>query len=150
MASSVPYIYRIYFTIFDPLMAASGAYMCLFAPFAILNADPPPAAIDTTYQPIFQQLAGTMLATGLLSAVLPHATNYDLRVWRILAGSLLTVDAGCLWGIISRLGLQGRLSPAGWGGEQWVPVLIAGSTMALRACFVAGLGLAQGKGSKVA
>jgi len=138
----IPAIYRIVFTIIDPLIASWGAYLNLFTPAFAVNA-----VVPATLSPdvplhhfLNHQIAGGLLVCVVSDIFLLMQTS-EIWIWkRIQAGQLL-YDFVILWSTWYSLGQQGRLSVASLRVEDWGGIAIVGTVAVLRTAFCLGIGL---------
>ena len=100
MSGSIPSFYRVFFTIIDPLIAASGVVANILEPNTILRSYSPVAVIpprtDTTV--LLDTVAGFLSGTILLQTVLLRLRPSDIAVWKTLQMSILIVDLAMLGG----------------------------------------------------
>jgi hypothetical protein len=152
----IPLIYRLWFTWIDPVLSIPGVYFGLFKPELLLRsfipatipnrAAPdaplpnPDAVVNPAQAMIFNQLAGFLLATAVLSCFMLRSTN-DLTVWKYYQGAICLVDFVILVAMGLEYSQQGRLSPLTWRQEDWFSVLLTAVCALLRSSFVLGIGL---------
>jgi hypothetical protein len=91
--SSIPAVYRYFFTIIDPLMCIGGVLGNIFAPATILasyTAAPVlPPAIETTV--MLDGMGGWFAGMGFLQVYLLRAKKDDLTVWKSVQVNLLSL-----------------------------------------------------------
>lgn len=138
----IPTIYRISFTIIDPMIAAWGAYMNLFTPGFVVNAFVPASLSPDVplHHFLNHQIAGALLMCVTLHLCLLMQTK-EIWIWkRVQAGQLL-YDLVMLWSTWYSLGQQGRLSFESIRSEDWGGIAITGTAAVLRTAFCLGIGI---------
>ncbi|KIW86007.1 hypothetical protein Z517_01401 [Fonsecaea pedrosoi CBS 271.37] len=142
--STIPPLYRVFFSTIDPLIALSGALTQLFAPSTILrlynasSATIPPAPETTV---LLDSGAGYLLSTLFLQVAMLRARPADVLVWRCLQGAILVQDVAIIGAVARSLDVQRRLE---WGlvtGQEWANLAILAGVGALRVAFLLGVGM---------
>ncbi|WYZ44471.1 hypothetical protein EsH8_VII_000907 [Colletotrichum jinshuiense] len=173
MSSQIPKTYYRLFTLVDPLIALWGASLFLLAPETVTSSYlpaggspgtpldpstshpaaagfPSPASLRAYSLPLHAQIAGHLLATALLSALLLRAVP-DLAVWRLYQLAVLVVDAFVLYGTFASYAAQGRLVHlAAWRLEDWAAVGMTTLIALTRAAFLLRLGFPKAQRAKAA
>ena len=139
----VPALYHYWFAWADPLICLQTVLLTFFDPLTMVNATFPTTKLDPHYVGVLDHLGGAFLCLGVLTAVLPRVTNYDLRAWKTLQASILLFDLVILVSVYGSLQRQGHLSPATWRMEDWVSGVLTVWVAVLRTSFVAGVGLGK-------
>lgn len=145
---ALPFLYRFFFLVLEPISALVGAYFCHFRQaryLELLHAPSAAAAADAGGEPALatsvalSQLANMYLFFALNEALVLRSTG-DMRVWRVVLFVLLLADVGHLYSMRG-LGWQVYVNVLGWNAGDWgnVPWVYAGAT--LRVCFLAGVGM---------
>ncbi|KAL5344076.1 hypothetical protein BJX70DRAFT_393499 [Aspergillus crustosus] len=142
----IPVFYRAVLLWYDPIGALFGCYMNLFAKDTYLNSYIPPslATRDPSHNMIFNQLAAGFFVVATSQAILLRYTS-DVNVWKILNGCLLGWDFILLWSLWNGLGVQGRLGPGSWRGEDLMAIMPTVFMTLVRGAIVAGIGLNEEK-----
>lgn len=144
---ALPFLYRFFFLVLEPISALAGAYFCHFRQARYLELlDAPSAAVSTVggvpalgTSVAMSQLASMYLFFALNEAIVLRSTG-DLRVWRAVLTVLLLADFGHLYSIRG-LGPSIYYNVLGWNAGDLgnVPWVYTGAT--LRICFLAGVGM---------
>lgn len=144
---ALPFLYRFFFLVLEPISALVGAYFChlrqaryltlLDGPSAIFPSSTGGPALGTSVA--LSQLANMYLFFALNEAIVLRSTG-DLRVWKTVLFVLLLADFGHLYSM-KELGPQIYYNVLGWNAGDLgnVPWVYAGAT--LRICFLAGVGM---------
>ncbi|KAH6684910.1 hypothetical protein F5X68DRAFT_210391 [Plectosphaerella plurivora] len=141
--------YRIWFTWVDPIVLAAtfigifidpNLFMINFVPASISRADPNHAFL-------FHHIAVFYGFIGLMVGVLQRVSS-DIRVWKIIQGSVLYVDIALIWVVYAGLKQQGRLHPDLMRAEDWAGLLFTAWVAVIRIFFVAGVGVREVRGAK--
>ncbi|KAI2612939.1 uncharacterized protein GGS25DRAFT_142891 [Hypoxylon fragiforme] len=141
--SVLPFTYRAFFLILEPISALVGAFYAHFRQHEYLSltthTSSPPVPLGTST--ILSQLANLYFLFALNEALVLRSTG-DLRVWRTVLFVLLVADFGHLYS------LQGLGSWVYWDVRQWnaidygnVAFVYLGAT--LRIAFLAGVGIGK-------
>ncbi|KAH8801388.1 hypothetical protein F5884DRAFT_740347 [Xylogone sp. PMI_703] len=154
----IPAIYRIYFLTIEPLMALSGAYLCLFQPTRFITSTVPsttlrnlsvspsssPSSLSATITPLTQLLLTNLASLYILftinEAVVLRVTK-EIAVWKAVVFSMVCADLGHLWAVVQAGGFDEGVG--GWVGEEWVNVGILVLGLGLRVGFLCGLGVGR-------
>ncbi|KAK7736960.1 hypothetical protein SLS53_006715 [Cytospora paraplurivora] len=143
---SVPFVYRIFFLLIEPVSALVGAYYAHFRQrdyLLLTHAASAPvfSPMPTGTSIVLSQLANLYLFFALNEAVVLRATS-DLRVWKSVLFVLLLADLGHLWSL-KELGLEiyAPWNWARWNAIDWgnIPFVYLGAT--LRLTFLADIGM---------
>lgn len=145
----VPFIYRMFFLLVEPISALAGAYFAHFRKsdyLQLTHAASSPDAIPLVTNVVLSQLANLYLFFALNEALILRSTN-DLRVWKRLVFCMLLADFGHLYSL-RELGSQIYWSVTDWNIMDWGNVFFVylGASMRLAFLFNIGLGV---KGRKV-
>jgi hypothetical protein len=138
----VPFAYRIFFLVIEPIAALVGAFYAHFRQEQYLawthaSSAQHPTPLGTSV--VASQLANLYLLFAVNEALVLRATS-DQRVWKTLLFGLLIADFGHLYSL-SGLGSRIYWDFASWNAIDWgnVPFVYIGATM--RVSFLAGVGL---------
>jgi len=145
--SRFPRPYTLFFLYIEPISALVGAYYAHFDPakYLALTSFPSsssllsyssPSIVTTT---ILSQLANLYLLFALNEALVLRSTN-DLRVWRTLLFGLLMADAGHLWSV-NGFGWSVYWRAWEWNEMMWGNLGFVYLGMAMRVCFLSGVGI---------
>ncbi|KAG5944231.1 hypothetical protein E4U59_007423 [Claviceps monticola] len=158
IAFRLPFIYRFFFLLIEPLSALVGAFFTQFHQATYLRyldarsaSAPPTGDIASTVLPLSTSVAMSLLANMHLLFALNEAlvlrSTWDMRVWRTVLGMLLIADLGRLYSL-KGLGLSIYYDVLEWNIGLWgnVPWVYVGA--ALRVCFLMGVGMGESKRSK--
>lgn len=145
----LPIAYRAFFLLVEPISAVIGAIFCHFRQrqyLQLLDAASGHSQVPLGTSVALSQLANMYLFFALNEALVLRST-WNLRVWRTVLAVLLVADIGHLYAL-KELGLDVYFKPAGWNMSHLanIPWVCAGA--ALRACFLAGVGLQDSKRSQ--
>ncbi|KAI1074477.1 hypothetical protein F5B20DRAFT_435959 [Whalleya microplaca] len=138
----LPFAYRAFFLIIEPISALVGAYYAHFRQdeyLTMTHAETAPSPIPLGTSIVLSQLANLYFLFTLNEALVLRCTG-DLRVWRTVLFGLLVADFGHLYSV-SALGSWvywdvTRYNAIDWGN---VPYVYLGASM--RIAFLAGIGL---------
>lgn len=153
VAFRIHFIYRLFFLVVEPISALVGAYYSHFRQETYLNlldrasaAPSPEAGAPLATSVALSQLANMFLFFALNEALVLRSTA-DLRVWRTVLSVLLLADVGHLHSM-RELGASIYWDAAGWNVSDLgnVPWVYFG--MAMRLCFLAGIGLGESRALK--
>lgn len=143
----LPLAYNLFFLLIEPISAVVGAFYTHFRQaqyLSLLDASSAPTeGVPRAASVAMSQLASMYLFFALNEAVVLRSTA-DLRVWRAVLLVLLLADVAHLCSLRA-LGPRIYWDVAGWNAAGWgnVPWVYAG--MAMRLCFLSGVGLGGGK-----
>jgi hypothetical protein len=147
----IPSFYRHFFTTIDPLIALFGSYTNLLTPSAGHDLYIPPSVHPYAPQTsiLFRILGADLLCFCFLSCVLLRYSR-DVGVWRIYEGGILIVDLVILHGLWEMLGQQGRrfVGEGGIRGMDWACAGIVAGVAVVRAAFLLGIGMGEGRGAR--
>ena len=141
---AVPFIYRIFFLLIEPISALVGAYYAHFRQsdyLQLTHAASAPDSIPVGTTIVLSQLANLYLFFALNEALVLRSTN-DVRVWKRVLFCLLLADFGHLY-TIRELGPQIYWSVFEWNAIDWgnIPFVVLGATMRIAFLFGVGLGV---------
>ncbi|KAF4119288.1 hypothetical protein GMORB2_4807 [Geosmithia morbida] len=148
VGSRLPFPYRLFFLVVEPLSALVGAYYSHFrqAEYLELLGSPPPSSSDdvaaataTATSVALSQLANMYLFFALNEALVLRSTT-DMRVWTVVLTVLLLADLGHLYSL-RELGPRVYYDVMSWNAADLgnVPWVYMGATM--RLCFLLGVGM---------
>ncbi|KAK6197281.1 hypothetical protein LQW54_010743 [Pestalotiopsis sp. IQ-011] len=144
----LPFAYRLFFLVVEPISALVGAFFAHFRQAEYLTLThaataPGGAAIPTGTSVVLSQLANLYLLFALNEALVLRSTG-DLRVWRTVLFVLLVADLGHLYSV-SAAGARVYWDVSSWNAIDWgnVPFVYLGASM--RVAFLAGVGLGSSK-----
>lgn len=152
-APTLSIFYRIFFLYIEPFFSIIGAYYAYFSPSTYLYLTHPVAySSDSFVVPIatrttLAQLANLYLLFGINEALVLRAAyekgrGYNLNVWRVLLFGLLVADLGHLWSVRETgTGWDVYVNIMGWNSMAWGNVGFVYDGMAMRLCFLSGIGL---------
>ena len=156
----LPFLYRIFFLVLEPISALAGAYfnhfrqktyLSLLHASSVPSASPLSAITSSEAVPLSVSVAMSQLANmyaffAINEAIVLRSTG-DMSVWRAVLFVLLLADFGHLWSM-KELGLTVYYDLWGWNVGIWgnVPWVYAGATM--RICFLLGIGMSKSKGKR--
>ncbi|KAK0711857.1 hypothetical protein B0H67DRAFT_647199 [Lasiosphaeris hirsuta] len=139
---ALPFIYRAFFLLIEPVSALVGAYFAYFGQPRYLElthaaSAPSPIPLGTTI--VMSQLANLYLFFAINEALVLRSTS-DLRVWKRVLFCLLIGDLGHLY-TVQELGPQIYWSVTQWNAIDWgnIPFVYLGAL--LRIAFLANVGL---------
>jgi len=146
---SVPFIYRAFFLLIEPISALAGAYMAFYRQSDYLqlsHAASAPSTVPFGTSIAMSQLANMYLFFAINEALVLRST-YDIRVWKTVLFCLLVGDLGHLY-TVRELGLPIYWSVWDWNAIDWgnIPFVYLGASM--RIAFLANVGLGA-KNAKV-
>jgi hypothetical protein len=139
----LPFAYRLFFLVVEPISALVGAFYAHFRQAEYLTlthaSTAPGSAMPTGTSIVMSQLANLYLLFALNEALVLRSTG-DLRVWRTVLFVLLLADFGHLYSV-SAVGASVYWDVASWNAIDWgnVPFVYLGASM--RIAFLAGVGL---------
>jgi hypothetical protein len=139
---SLPFIYRLFFLIIEPISALVGAYYAHFGQSEYLqltHAASAPSPIPTGTTIVLSQLANLYFFFAINEALVLRSTS-DVRVWKTVLFCLLIGDLGHLY-TVHPLGPQIYWNTTKWNAIDWgnIPFVYLGATM--RLAFLADIGL---------
>lgn len=147
-----PFPYRAFFLYLEPILTLAGAVSAFYTPQQYLqmtypSPSPKVAALSTGTHIILRQLGNLYLAFALIESLILRATN-DLKVWRTFLLILLIADFGHLLSVLP-VGASIYYEIGKWGPMDWGNLGFVYLGAAMRASFLAGVGLGSGvKGQK--
>ncbi len=138
---SLPFVYRAFFLLIEPLSAILGAYFAHFRQsdyltFTHAASAPSPIPLGTTIA--LSQLANLYFFFAINEALVLRSTS-DIRVWKRVLFCLLIGDIGHLY-TVRELGLPIYWSVLSWNPIDWgnIPFVYLGATMRLAFLFNVG------------
>lgn len=144
--TSIPSVYRIVFTVVDPLFCLFGAVQHLvpalqdetlrgYSPKA-----PLPPATGTLH--LLETLAAFFVALGVLEAVLLRARASDVTVWKTVQGSIALLDLIMVYAAVNALNAEGRLQNSrAWRSDDWRLVVGNAGMGLIRTCCALGVAM---------
>lgn len=146
MSSPIPLFYRFIFLWYEPLSAAYGVYLTLVTPNVYLGHYFPDNSTtwNHEYDFWFGQMAAAFFYVATSQAILFRYTN-DIGVWKILNACLVGWDIILLYSYWIASNAQGRDSPLQWLPGEWTKWSLTFGLGLIRAAFVLGVGLKEGK-----
>ncbi|KAK3357888.1 hypothetical protein B0T25DRAFT_605218 [Lasiosphaeria hispida] len=146
---ALPFIYRAFFLLIEPISALVGAYFAYFGQpryLELTHAASAPSLIPLGTTIVMSQLANLYLFFAINEALVLRSTT-DLRVWKRVLFCLLIGDIGHLY-TVRELGPQIYWSVTQWNAIDWgnIPFVYLGAS--LRIAFLANVGL-DVKGTKL-
>ena len=161
----IPLPYRLFHLYIEPLLfVPGGIYLSLFQPRQFLLSTTPsslslpyrpdyPTASSPNPEPITPVIQQLLTNTAglyflfMLNELLVLWLSDDIKIWRAVIFAMLCCDVLHLYGLWVAGGTEFMLDPMGkWAEEDWVNGCILLGGAVLRACFLAGLGVRDGKG----
>ncbi|KAK4649845.1 hypothetical protein QC762_704570 [Podospora pseudocomata] len=148
---SLPFLYRFFFLLVEPISALVGAYFALFDQETYLrltHAASATSPIPTSTSIVLSQLGNLYFFFAINEALVLRATS-DIVVWRTVLFCLLVGDLGHLY-TVKQLGVQIYWDIFNWNAIDIgnIPFVCLGATM--RIAFLAGIGFSSTKGTKSA
>jgi hypothetical protein len=154
----IPLPYRFFHLYIEPLLLVPGGiYLSLFQPRKFLLSTTPsalvlpydpsllePAPITPLIRQLLTNTAGLYILFMLNELLVLRLSN-DIRIWRAVVLAMLCCDLVHLWGVWVAGGPEFMLSPGEWRLEDWVNPGLLGAGAVLRVCFLAGVGIGDGK-----
>ncbi|KAG5982009.1 hypothetical protein E4U55_002423 [Claviceps digitariae] len=155
IAFRLPFIYRLFFLLVEPLSALVAAFYahCIQTTYlgyldtqSASDDAPSPLLLPLSTSVALSQLANMYLLFALIEALVLRST-WDMRVWRTVLGVLLVADLGHLYSMRG-LGLGVYYDIWAWNAGIWaqIPLVYAGA--ALRMSFLAGVGFGESRRTK--
>lgn len=144
-AFSLPFLYRLFFLLIEPLSALVGAYYAHFDKQTYLSltthsASAPDTPIPLGTSIVLSQLANLYLFFAINEALVLRSTS-DIRVWKTVLFCLLIGDVGHLYSV-RELGVDIYWSPmTRWNAIDWGNVGFVYLGAAMRVAFLADVGL---------
>ncbi|EKG22362.1 hypothetical protein MPH_00292 [Macrophomina phaseolina MS6] len=150
----IPLIYRLFFTILEPVFALNGAYIYVATPAAALQIITPPALHAQTVQQtpietlLLWQVASLYVLFAFVEGVVLRWVGPQRRdVWRLVMGGIVvSSDVGHLWAL--KLVAEAAGQPRAWWDprvwtrwEDWGNQGLTWFGLGLRVAFVLGVGL---------
>ncbi|KAF4449593.1 hypothetical protein F53441_7160 [Fusarium austroafricanum] len=143
--------YRIWFTWVDPMTLLPTVYALIFTPEFMLDGLIPLSM--SSYNPdqafLFHQLAALYAFVGIMLAFVLRASS-DIKVWRIIIAGVLLIDISILLSVYVSMKQQGRSEFAMFRWQDWGNYIFTGFVAAVRALFLAGVGIGDVNKGKVA
>lgn len=139
---SLPFIYRLFFLVVEPISVLVGAYYAHFRQddyLRLSHAASAPSPIPLGSTIAMSQLANLYLFFALNEALVLRSTS-DMRVWKTVLFCLLVGDFGHLY-TVRELGPEIYWSISKWNAIDWgnIPFVYLGAS--LRLAFLADIGL---------
>ena len=146
---SLPFLYRLFFLLVEPVSALVGAYYAHFRQeeyLRLTHAASLPVSIPLGTSVALSQLANLYLFFAINEALVLRSST-DLRVWKTVLFCLLVGDIGHLY-TLRELGPEIYWSVSKWNAIDWgnIAFVYLGATM--RIAFLADVGLGI-KGKKL-
>ncbi|KAK5989876.1 hypothetical protein PT974_08138 [Cladobotryum mycophilum] len=145
-AVRLPFIYRIFFLVIEPISALVGAFYTHFKQpeylqFLREEGVHTSGSISPATSVAMSQLANMYFFFALNEAIVLRST-WDMKVWKAVLFVLLVADVGHLYSMRA-LGPGIYYDVTNWNAGDMgnVPWVYAGA--ALRICFLAGIGLGE-------
>lgn len=148
MSSPIPSLYRIWFTLLDPLLTLTGIYLTFFTPYFVLAGFNPTYQIPPSSETILllDHSGAWFIAILILQLGLLRSRPDDVLVWWYYALAVGVVDTLTCAAVLRTLETQGRLGVGGWRWEEWVNLASTGACALVRGAFVLGIGIGDGTG----
>jgi hypothetical protein len=143
--------YRVWFTWVDPISLFGTVYGLLTAPDFFMDALIPASmsTVNPDHAFFFHQTAALYLFMALIMAGILRASP-DIKIWKIVQGSILVVDLSLLASLYVCLEHQGRLDPADWRWIDYTNLVYTGYMALLRISFLSGVGVKHAVKGKAA
>lgn len=142
-AFSLPFLYRLFFLLIEPLSALLGAFYAFFNQKTYLeltHAASSPDTIPLGTSIVLSQLANLYLFFAINEALVLRSTS-DIRVWKTVLFCLLIGDVGHLY-TARELGVDIYWSPmTRWNAIDWGNIGFVYLGAAMRIAFLADVGL---------
>ncbi|KAK0747345.1 hypothetical protein B0T21DRAFT_279326 [Apiosordaria backusii] len=147
---SLPFLYRFFFLLVEPISALVGAYFALFDQETYLrltHAASAASSIPTSTSIVLSQLGNLYFFFAINEALVLRSTS-DIVVWRTVLFCLLIGDLGHLY-TVKQLGVQIYWDVFNWNAIDIgnIPFVYFGAAM--RIAFLAGIGFPSSKGTKI-
>ncbi|KAK3323041.1 hypothetical protein B0H66DRAFT_218784 [Apodospora peruviana] len=139
---ALPFVYRLFFLLVEPISALIGAYYAYFDQSFYLKlthaaSAPEPIPLGTTI--VMSQLANLYLFFAINECLVLRSTT-DLRVWKRVLFCLLVGDLGHLYSV-RELGPQIYWSVTKWNAIDWGNIAFVYLGASMRIAFLANVGL---------
>jgi hypothetical protein len=169
---TIPLLYRIFHLYIEPLvLIPGGIYLALFQPSQFIYSTTP-LPVSSPYAPstllkatstpshltlfLLYNTASLYCMFGLaellvLGAAEKLSAKDQVSVWRALLSALLVCDFGHLAALGKVMGPSAVVDWREWRGEDWTNIVILVAGIALRSCFLLGVGMGgrgRGKGKR--
>ncbi|KAF2213388.1 hypothetical protein CERZMDRAFT_83570 [Cercospora zeae-maydis SCOH1-5] len=146
--AEIPRVYRILFTIIDPIFSIVGFIVHLSPSTALpLYSCNPNVPITTEIRALLDTLASFFLLLAVMQIFFLRARPHDLGVWKVLQSATLVLDVGKVLGFVRAFAGTGRLKLEGLRGlraEEWMVFGVVGAMGVVRIVFLAGAGMKRG------
>ncbi|KAI0388987.1 hypothetical protein F5Y17DRAFT_463167 [Xylariaceae sp. FL0594] len=140
---TIPLPYTLLLTIFEPVLALSGALNALLSPHTLLSATLPSLPYTPALRPLMVHLSGSWLLLAYHDFFVLRSERYrnDIALWRhtLLASSLS--DLAYISGLVLSMGWRRFLGVKGWDVMTAVTVITTVVPFVGKLCFLAGVGL---------
>jgi hypothetical protein len=141
MPTSLPAVYRVFFTTIDPLLATTGIVSLLTTPETFLVSYFPNPKIAPETRFALDALTGFFASTVVLQVCLLRLRPDDREVWKLLQASILVQNATMVGAFCRVKQRAGQLNPGAWTRAEWGKLVGVGVAAAIRLAFVCGVGL---------
>jgi hypothetical protein len=143
MTSPIPTPYKILITLFEPLLATSGALNALLSPSTLVSATLPTIRYTPTLYPLFTQQTGAWLLLAFHDFVTLRSEPYkdDVRIWRHTLMASGISDVFYIASLLQSMGPGLFFNPARWDFMTAVTVVTTVTPFLGKLCFLAGVGL---------
>ncbi|KAJ3497357.1 hypothetical protein NLG97_g1968 [Lecanicillium saksenae] len=140
--ATVPFVIRFILTVFEPLSALNGAWMCLHNPgsyLTIMTRNAFPFTKSETF--MYTTVAGSWIYFAFIEAVVMRLFD-DLRLWRYLCAGILINDAIYCHAIAQAVGGWAVwLDVASWTKDDHMVFWATWPLIIIRVMVVLGVGL---------
>jgi hypothetical protein len=169
---AIPLFYRIFHLYIEPLvLIPGGIYLALFQPSQFIYSTTP-LPVSSPYAPstllkatsapshltlfLLYNTAALYSMFGLTELLVLRAAEKlnakdQVSVWKALLFAILVCDFGHLAALGKIMGPSWVVDWKGWRGEDWTNIVILGTGIVLRLCFLLGVGMGgreRGKGKR--
>ncbi|KAK4202149.1 hypothetical protein QBC40DRAFT_45979 [Triangularia verruculosa] len=146
---SLPFVYRFFFLLVEPISALVGAYYALFDQETYLQLTHAASAvtpIPTSTSIVLAQLGNLYFFFAINEALVLRSTS-DIFVWKTVLFCLLVGDLGHLY-TVNQLGVRIYWDIFNWNAIDIgnIPFVYLGATM--RIAFLAGIGFPSARAAK--
>lgn len=153
--SSIPFVYRLFFTYLEPVLATGGAIQTLVQPAEYLSAMAHRAQTNNTpiYDPrthfVFTSLTGAWLCFAYTEAVILRLYPDDITLWkRLIVGMLLSDVFFCHSAALAVGGYRELVDLANYTAQDWLVCVTTWPFVMARVAFLLGLGLSSAKSKR--
>ena len=145
--SRIPVVYRVAFSVLDPVFAVAGTITAHFAPARFLLGMSPVAKYASDNQIVFDQLGATYLFMAFIQATILRETS-QLKIWKRVEAGIVLCDLLHIYASCVAIGAEAFLNPLLWRSDDWINMGILFSGLAVRVAFLLGIGMAGVKDEK--